>query len=133
MPRRRRDHSFKLIGSEGRIDVGAFVGDFKADRGTHGGAGGERGRQVETATFPMTRRSARRPDFYARYAAAYVTELAVFVDCIRKEAPFDPDPDLGWKTLYVANLAEASSRSGGRRIDLAPANGSPIAAADDAA
>jgi myo-inositol 2-dehydrogenase/D-chiro-inositol 1-dehydrogenase len=128
------DNGFKLIGTEGRIDVGEFVGDFgPITARIWSGAGVGRGREIETATFPMTRPSARHPDFYARYAAAYVAELSAFVDCIRKDAPFDLDPDLGWKTLFVANLAEASSRSGGRRFDLVRASGSPIATADDAA
>jgi hypothetical protein len=96
-------------------------------------AGAERGREIETATFPMTRPSARHPDFYARYAAAYVDELSAFVHCIRKDAPCDLDPDLGWTTVFVANLAEASSRLGGRRFDLVQADGYAIATADDAA
>lgn len=77
--------------------------------------------------------SPRHPDFYARYAAAYAAELASFVDCLRSGAPFDLGADLGWKTLFVANLAEASSRSGGRRFDLVLADGSAIATVDDAA
>jgi hypothetical protein len=40
---------------------------------------------------------------------------------------------MGWKTLFVANLAEASSRSGGRRFDLMQADGSAIATVEDAA
>jgi hypothetical protein len=80
----------------------------------------------------MTRPCARHPDFYARYAAAYATEISTFVDCVRRNAPFDPGPDLGWKTLLVANLAEASSRSGGRRFDLMQADGSAIATVADA-
>ena len=81
----------------------------------------------------MTRPSARHPDFYARYAAAYATEISAFVDCLRTKAPFDPGPDLGWKTLLVANLAEASSRSGGRRFDLMQPDGSAIETVVDAA
>jgi myo-inositol 2-dehydrogenase/D-chiro-inositol 1-dehydrogenase len=128
------DNGFKLIGTGGRIDVGEFVGDF----GTitvrlWSGAGEARGRQIEDATFPMTRPCARHPDFYARFAAAYADELSSFVDCVRRGAAFDLGPDLGWKTLFVANLAEASSRSGGRRFDLVRADGSAIATAHDAA
>ena len=127
------DDGFKLIGTEGRID-GEFVGDFGAITARlWSGAGDARGRQIEDATFPMTRPSARHPDFYPRYAAAYAAELSAFVDCLRTNAPFDLDPDLGWKTLFVANLAEASSRSGGHRFDLVQANGSAIATADAAA
>ena len=81
----------------------------------------------------MTRPSARHPDFYARYAAAYAAEISAFVDGLRRNAPFDLGPDLGWKTLFVANLAEASSRSGGRRFDLTQADGSAIATVVDAA
>jgi hypothetical protein len=81
----------------------------------------------------MTPPSPRHPDFYARYATAYAAEVSAFVDCLRRDAPFDLDSELGWKTLFVANLAEASSRSGGRRFDLVHADGSGIATADDAA
>jgi myo-inositol 2-dehydrogenase/D-chiro-inositol 1-dehydrogenase len=128
------DNGFKLIGTKGRIDVGEFVGDVGVVTARMwSGAGAERGRQIESATFPMTRPAARHPDFYARFAAAYAAELASFVHCIRRHAPFDLDPGLGWKTLFVANLAEASSRSGGRRFDLVLAGGSAIATAGDAA
>ncbi len=128
------DNGFKLIGTQGRIDVGEFVGDFGSITARlWSGAGGERGRQIDDATFPMTRPLARHPDFYARYAAAYAAELAAFVDCLRRNAPFALDPDLGWKTLFVANLAEASSRLDGRRFDLVQADGSAIATVADAA
>jgi predicted dehydrogenase len=128
------DNGFKLIGTRGRIDVGEFVGDFGAITARlWSGAGGLRGRQIEDATFPMTPPSPRHPDFYARYATAYAAEVSAFVDCLRRDAPFDLDSELGWKTLFVANLAEASSRSGGRRFDLVHADGSGIATADDAA
>jgi myo-inositol 2-dehydrogenase/D-chiro-inositol 1-dehydrogenase len=128
------DNGFKLIGTRGRIDVGEFVGDFGAITARlWSGAGGQRGRQIEDATFPMTPPSPRHPDFYARYATAYAAEVSAFVDCLRRDAPFDLDSELGWKTLFVANLAEASSRSGGRRFDLVHADGSGIATADDAA
>lgn len=128
------DNGFKVIGTEGRIDVGEFVGDFGAITARlWSGAGDERGRQLEDARFPMTPPSARHPDFYARYAAAYAAETAAFVDCLTRHVPFDPGPDLGWKTLLVANLAEASSRSGGCRFDLVQEDGSPITTVDDAA
>jgi myo-inositol 2-dehydrogenase/D-chiro-inositol 1-dehydrogenase len=128
------DNGFKLIGTGGRIDVGEFVGDFGAITARlWSGVGERRGRLVEEATFPMTRPSDRHPDFYARYAAAYAAEVSAFIDCLRRKAPFAPGPDLGWKTLFVANLAEASSRSGGRRFDLLRADGSPIATVDEAA
>jgi myo-inositol 2-dehydrogenase / D-chiro-inositol 1-dehydrogenase len=128
------DNGFKLIGTEGRIDVGEFVGDFgTVTARLWSGGGDDRGRLIEDAQFPMTRPSARHPDFYARYEAAYLAELSAFIDCLRRNAPFDLGPDLGWKTLFVANLAEASSRSGGRRFDLEQADGSPIATLVDAA
>jgi myo-inositol 2-dehydrogenase/D-chiro-inositol 1-dehydrogenase len=128
------DNGFKLIGTQGRIDVGEFVGDFGAITARlWSGAGDDRGRRIEDATFPMTQPSARHPDFYARYAAAYAAEISAFVDCLRRNAPFDLGPELGWKTLFVANLAEASSRSGGRRFDLVQPDGSAIATVEDAA
>jgi myo-inositol 2-dehydrogenase/D-chiro-inositol 1-dehydrogenase len=128
------DNAFKLIGTEGRIDVGEFVGDFGAVTARlWSGFGEDRGQQVEEATFPMTRPSDRHPDFYARYAAAYAAEVSAFIDCLRSSAPFAPGPDVGWKTLFVANLAEMSARSGGRRFDLARADGSPIVTVADAA
>lgn len=128
------DNGFKLIGTKGRIDVGEFVGDFGAITARlWSGFGDQRGRQIDEAQFPMTRPSARHPDFYARYAAAYAAEISAFIDGLRRNAPFDLGPDLGWKTLLVANLAEASSRSGGRRFDLTQTDGSTIATAADAA
>ena len=45
--------------------------------------------------FPMTRPSARHPDFYPRYTAAYAAEVSAFVDCLRRKAPFNLGPDLG--------------------------------------
>ena len=128
------DNGFKLIGTGGRIDVGEFVGDFgTVTAKLWSGAGDQRGRQIEEATFPMTPPSARHPDFWPRYAGAYAAELSAFVDRIRTSAPFALGADLGWKTLFVANLAEASSRSGGRRFDLVQPDGSPIAIVADAA
>ena len=128
------DNGFKLIGTRGRIDVGEFVGDFGVITvRLWSGAGDQRGRQIDEATFPMTPPSARHPDFYARYAAAYAAELSAFVDCLERNVPFDLGPDLGWKTLFVANLAEASSRSGGRRFDLVQPDGSAIETVEDAA
>jgi myo-inositol 2-dehydrogenase/D-chiro-inositol 1-dehydrogenase len=127
------DNGFKLIGTAGRIDVGEFVGDFGTITARlWSGAGDQRGRQIAAAAFAMTPPSARHPDFYARYAAAYAAELSAFIDCVRKGAPFDLGPQLGWKTLFVANLAETSSRSGGRRFDLVKADGSQIATVDEA-
>jgi myo-inositol 2-dehydrogenase/D-chiro-inositol 1-dehydrogenase len=127
------DNGFKLIGTGGRIDVGEFVGDFGTITARlWSGAGEERGRQIDEATFPMTPPSAQHPDFYARYAAAYAAELSAFVDCVSRGAPFELDADLGWKTLFIANLAEASSRSGGRRFDLVQLDGSPIATVENA-
>ena len=128
------DNGFKLIGTAGRIDVGEFVGDFGTITARlWSGAGDDRGRQVDEASFPMTPPSARHPDFYARYAKAYAAELAAFVDCLRREAPFELGPELGWKTLFVANLAEASSRAGGRRFELVRADGSAIETVEQAA
>ena len=69
---------------------------------------------------------------YARYGSAYAAELSAFVDCLRKGVPFDLGPELGWKTLFVANLAEASSRSGGRRFDLVQPDGASIKTVEDA-
>ena len=127
------DNGFKLIGTGGRIDVGEFVGDFGTITARlWSGAGDQRGRQLEEAAFPMTPPSARHPDFYARYGSAYAAELSAFVDCLRKGVPFDLGPELGWKTLFVANLAEASSRSCGRRFDLVQPDGAPIKTVEDA-
>lgn len=128
------DNGFKLIGTAGRIDVGDFTGDFGVVTARlWSGAGDDRGRLVDEATFAMTRPSARHPDFYARYAAAYAAEVTAFVDGLRQGTPFDPGPDVGWKTLFVANLAEASSRASGRRFDLVQADGSALATVEAAA
>jgi predicted dehydrogenase len=131
------DNGFKLIGTEGRIDVGDFVGDFgtitaKLWRGTGNGPM-PRGTLTESLEFPMTRPAARHPDFYARYATAYASELMAFLEHVRAGTPFDLGPEVGWKTLLVANVAEESSRLGGRIIELELPNGKPITTLDDAA
>ena len=131
------DNGFKLIGTEGRIDVGDFAGDFgavtaKLWRGTGRGPIA-RGTLTELQTFPMTAARADHPDFYARYAAAYAAEVDAFLACVRDGLPLDPGPDIGWKTLFVANVAEASSRADGRAYSLTLRNGRPVATIDDAA
>ena len=124
------DNGFKLIGTEGRIDVGEFVGDFgtiraKLWRGT-GRDSSTRGRLAGNRRFPMSRPAVGHPDFYARYAKAYASELRAFLRHVRTQTPFEIGPEVGWKTLLVANAAEASSRDGGRRYDLAQKDGTRI-------
>ena len=88
------------------IDVGEFVGDFGAIKARlWSGAGDERGQQIEDGMFPMTRPSARHPDFYARSSAAYAAELSSFVDCIRRNAPSISVRTWAGKR-FVANLAK---------------------------
>lgn len=131
------DNRFTLTGTDGRIDVGEFAGDFgpivaKLWRGT--GAGPvPRGTLVESLTFPMTPPLPHHPDFYARFAAAYEAELSEFVTRIGSGLPLEPGLDAGWKTLLVANLAEASSRQAGRVFELTQPNGRAIESAADAA
>ena len=67
------------------------------------------------------------------HGAPQAAELSAFIDCLRRNAAFDLGSELGWKTLFVANLAESSARSHGRRFDLVQADGSAIATVDDAA
>jgi myo-inositol 2-dehydrogenase/D-chiro-inositol 1-dehydrogenase len=131
------DNGFKVIGTEGRIDVGEFVGDFgvvraKLWRGT-GRDSGKRGTLASHRRFPMSRPSAGHPDFYARYARAYASELETFLDRVRNRAPFEIGPEVGWKTLLVANTAEASSRRGGQRFELALKDGTAISTFSHAA
>jgi myo-inositol 2-dehydrogenase / D-chiro-inositol 1-dehydrogenase len=131
------DNAFTLTGTDGRIDVGEFVGDFgpvsaRLRRGTGGGPI-PRGSLVESREFPMTRSRDDHPDFYARFAAAYDAELREFVSRAGARAPLDPGLDIGWKTLFVANLAEASSQQGGRAFELTQPDGRPIECASDAA
>jgi len=127
------DNGFTLIGTEGRIDVGEFAGDFgTVSARLWSGAGARRGTLLETASFPMSQPATRHPDFYARFATAYAAEVSAFAACLRSDAPLDPGVEIGWQTLFVANLAEASSRAGGRRFQLAAADGSAIATVDDA-
>jgi myo-inositol 2-dehydrogenase/D-chiro-inositol 1-dehydrogenase len=131
------DNGFKLVGTEGRIDVGEFVGDFgevsaRLWRGVgHGPV--PRGTLVESREFPMTRPADRHPDFYARFAAAYAAELREFVRRVAAGEPLEPGLDIGWKTLLVANVAEESARLGGRPFNLAREDGGPIRTAHDAA
>jgi predicted dehydrogenase len=129
------DNGFKLIGTEGRIDVGEFVGDFgpicaKLWTGTRGA--GPRGTLSESLTFDMTPGSPDQPDFHARFASAYAGELDAFLRAAREAKPCEPGVDTGWKTMLVAELAERSSREGGRAFRLRRADGSPIRTAADA-
>ena len=55
------------------------------------------------------------------------------MECLGSGAPLDPGVEIGWQTLFVANLAEASSRAGGRRFELRAPDGSPIATVEEAA
>ena len=131
------DNSFTLIGTAGRIDVGEFVGDFGpiAARLWLGTGAGPvpRGSLVESHAFPMTPPRDGHPDFYARFAAAYDAELSAFVSRVSAGAPLEPGLDVGWKTLLVANLAEASARQQGRLFELTRPDGGPIETASDAA
>jgi len=131
------DNRFTLSGTGGRIDVGEFAGDFgpiaaKLWRGTGGGQL-PRGTLVESLSFPMTPPLPHHPDFYPRFAAAYFEELSEFITRVTSGAALEPGLDAGWKTLLIANVAEASSRQGGRVFDLTQANGRPIETAADAA
>lgn len=131
------DNGFTLTGTDGRIDVGEFAGDFgtivaKLWTGT-GSRPGARGTLAESREFSMTPPRDGHPDFYARYGAAYEAELIEFLRRVASGAPLDPGLDVGWKTLLVANAAEASSRADGRAFELAAAGGRPIASAADAA
>jgi predicted dehydrogenase len=131
------DNRFTLTGTEGRIDVGEFAGDFgpivaKLWRGT--GAGPvPRGTLVESLTFPMTPSLPHHQDFHARFAAAYEAELSEFVTRVATGLPLEPGLDAGWKTLLVANLAEASSRQAGRVFELTQPDGRAIESAAGAA
>jgi myo-inositol 2-dehydrogenase/D-chiro-inositol 1-dehydrogenase len=131
------DNGFTLTGTDGRIDVGTFVGDFGpiAARLWQGTGSGPvpRGSLVESREFPMTRPRESHPDFYARFAAAYDAELCEFVSRARTRASLEPGVDVGWKTLLVANVAEASARQDGRVFELTRADGRPIETATDAA
>ena len=131
------DNRFTLSGTEGRIDVGEFAGDFgpivaKLWRGTGEGLL-PRGTLVESLTFPMTPPLPHHPDFYARFAAAYQAELSEFVTRVGAGLPLEPGLDAGWKTLLVANVAEASSRQAGRVFELTQPDGRAIESAADAA
>ncbi len=131
------DNRFTLTGTEGRIDVGEFAGDFgpivaKLWRGTGGGPL-PRGTLVESLTFPMTPSLPHHPDFYARFAAAYEAELSEFVTRVSAGVPLEPGLDAGWKTLLVANVADASARQDGRVFELTQPDGRPIESAADAA
>ena len=128
------DNGFTLIGTDGRIDVGEFAGDFGTiSARLWSGAGAQRGTLVDAASFSMTPPAPRHPDFYPRFATSYAAEVSAFVDCLGSGAPLEPGVEIGWRTLFVANLAEASSRAGGRRFELARPDGSSIATVGDAA
>jgi len=128
------DNGFQLMGTEGRIDVGDFAGDFgdvtaKLFRGNGKRLSVEpqvaqRGTLVESLAFPMTqgRVSPGRtnddpvntdgydhPDYYSRYASAYENELDEFMEHIRTGRAFPTGPEVGWKTAFVANLLQQNS------------------------
>ena len=131
------DNGFTLTGTEGRIDVGEFVGDFgpvtaRLWRGTGDGPIA-RGTLADSQQFPMTPPRPGHPDFYARYGAAYDAELAAFLDRVASGAPLEPGLEIGWKTLLVANAAEASSRQQGRVFELTHADGRAFESAVEAA
>ena len=130
------DNGFKLIGCEGRIDVGEYRGDFgevsaRLWRGTGRGPL-PRGTLESQRNFPMRKPEPWHPDFYPRYATAYAAELEAFAQHVRRGTPFDLGPEVGWKTLLVANTAEHSSRLEGLRFELA-LGGRPLANVEDAA
>jgi|694.fasta_scaffold00182_26 predicted dehydrogenase len=130
------DNGFKLIGTQGRIDVGEFVGDFgdihaKLWRGT-GQDSSPRGHLADSRTFPMTRYGADAPDFYARFGASYQAELRTFLERVRRADPMEIGLEVGWKTLLVANTAEASSRRNGLGFELVTPVGNPIVSLVDA-
>ena len=131
------DNGFTLTGTEGRIDVGAFVGDFgpiSAQLRQGAGEGpGPRGALIDSREFAMTPPRPGHPDFYARFATAYDAELREFVKRVASGSSLEPGLEVGWKTLLVANLAEASARQGGRRFELIRPDGGPIGSAADAA
>jgi myo-inositol 2-dehydrogenase/D-chiro-inositol 1-dehydrogenase len=130
------DNGFKLIGTEGRIDVGEFVGDFgmiHARLWTGTRNDGPRGVLAESLAFEMTPSSPGHPDFHARFAAAYAGEVDAFVDALRQRRPLEPGIDVGWKTMLIAELAERSSREGGRAYGVVTRDGSPVESASDAA
>ena len=130
------DNGFKLIGTQGRIDVGEFVGDFgriKANlwRGTGEGPIA-RGSLVEALEFSMTRPALYHPDFYARYATAFAEELKEFLHQVQQGGSFEINTEVGWKTLLVANLADMSAYNQGQPIELA-LEGAPISTVEHAA
>jgi len=130
------DNGFTLTGTDGRIDVGAFVGDFgpisaRLWHGT-GTSPGPRGTLAECREFAMTPPRQGHPDFYPRFAAAYDAELREFVRRAAAGESLEPGLEVGWKTLLVANLAEASARQGGRRFELTRSDGGPIQSSADA-
>src|SRR6185436_2283598 len=97
-----------------------------------GNGPGARGTLAEAREFAMTPPRDGHPDFYARFGAAYEAELSTFLSRAASGAPLEPGLDIGWKTLLVANAAEASSRADGRAFELADTAGRPIESAADA-
>lgn len=124
------DNGFKLIGTKGRIDVGEFAGDFgsihaKLWEGTEDESKLPRGTLTEDISFSMTESSRHHPDFYARYAEAFANELESFIDSVRQGTPPPLGFEIGWKTSFVASLADQSALQNGHRFELSIA-GEPI-------
>lgn len=131
------DNGFTLTGTAGRIDVGAFVGDFgpiaaRLWEGT-GTTPAPRGALAESREFAMTPPRPGHPDFFPRFATAYDAELREFVRRVSTRESLEPGLAIAWKTLLVANLAEASARQGGRPFELTRPDGGPIQSSADAA
>jgi hypothetical protein len=80
----------------------------------------------------MTRYGADAPDFYARVGASYQAELRTFLERVRRADPMEIGLEVGWKTLLVANTAEASSRRNGLGFELVTPVGNPIVSLVDA-
>ena len=72
------------------------------------------------------------PDFFARFADAYDAELGAFLQHLAEKTPFRVGAEVGWKTLLVANLAEASSRRGGHVYHLETEDGRAVTGLEQA-
>ena len=72
-------------------------------------------------------------DGIAPLADEEVEDLRAFLRAVKTGQPIKLGPAIGWKTLLVANAAEASARHSGRRFELCTPGGEPIRTPDEAA
>jgi len=97
-----------IFGEQGRIQVGRFEQPWRV---VHVEAW-NRERQIHRETHSMRDYARPVPEFLDRFGPAYKAELAAFIDCCRRDAPFPVTHRDGLRAMEVisAGLRGALSR-----------------------